>query len=152
MLDRLQVLVIENDDRTADLIFEGLATAFAPCVLEFTAALSIALHRLANIRFGVIFLDPLVANHGTASAIAAIRSVAPETPILLLLDRHHGLQDAETYDFRPSGCIYKDELKQRIWIERHIEQHICSKASSRSGQPVSSGRPKEIQFSIKTER
>lgn len=132
MLDKPQLLIIGNDDGIMELIFGQLVKAFGPCVLEFTSALSIARNRLADTTFDAILLDPSVANHGKDMAIAAVRSLAPETPLFLLLDRRYASQETEPYDFGPGGCLFKEELNQGIWVERDIEGLIYGKALPRN--------------------
>lgn len=132
MLDKPQLLIIGNDDEVMDLIFEQLVKAFGECILQFTSALSIACNSLADTSFDAILLDPLVANHGKEMAIAAIRCVAPETPVFLLLDRRRASLETEAHGLGPGGCLFKDELKQGIWVEREIERWIYSKTLERN--------------------
>lgn len=131
MLDKPQLLIIGNDDEVMDLVFQQLAEALGSCVLEFTSALSIACNSLADTRFDAIVLDPSVANHGTRSAIAVIRSVAPETPLLLLLDRRCLSREIEPRGGELGGSVFKDELKQGLWVEQYIERWVHGKSSSK---------------------
>lgn len=132
MLDKPQLLIIGNEDRVVDIIFEQLVKAFDSCVLEFTSALSIACNSLADVGFDAILLDLAVANHGAKAAVGAIRSLAPQTPLFLLLDRRCGLQKCEPDWLQPGGCLFKDELKQGIWVERNIEEWVYGRTLPRN--------------------
>jgi CheY-like chemotaxis protein len=119
MLCKLHVLVVEPDDAVMQLILEQLADEFGVCIyLECTSSVSIAYESLADTEFDAILFDLSLENHGGNTAIAAIRSFAPDTPLFLLLERGYELHQTELPGSNVVGCLFKDELGQRGWLKR----------------------------------
>jgi CheY-like chemotaxis protein len=119
MLCKLHVLVVEADDAVMQLILEQLADEFGVSVhLECTGNVSIAYESLTDTQFDAILFDLSLANHGGNTAIAVIRSLAPDTPLFLLLERGYELRQTESPGFNVADCLFKDELSQRAWLRR----------------------------------
>jgi CheY-like chemotaxis protein len=119
MLCKLHVLVVEQDDAVMQLILEQLADEFGVCIhLECTSSASIAYESLADTEFDAILFDLSLANHGGNTAVAAIRSLAADTPLFLLLERGYELQQTESPGTSAADCLFKDELRQRAWLRR----------------------------------
>lgn len=112
------ILIVGNEDGLMELIQEQLVKAMGRCVLEFTSALSIACNSLAQTTFDAVLLDLSVANHGQTRALAAIRSVAPKTPVFVLLDRNREFREVDSRGPAARGYLFKDELRHGSWISR----------------------------------
>lgn len=118
----LNVLVVEESDAVMELVIERLVQTFGGCSrLECTSKPSIACESLADTKFDAILLDASLANHRNHSgktALASIRSGAPDTPLFLLLDRNHQLQETESLTGGADGCLFKNELREQTWLRR----------------------------------
>jgi DNA-binding NarL/FixJ family response regulator len=113
------ILVIENDDATIQLILRQLMETFGEAIrLECTSALAIACESLSDTKFDAIFLDLSVANNSNCTVVPMLYSLAPNTPIFLLLDKGYQVQEVELSRLGPGGYLFKRELGKPDWANR----------------------------------
>lgn len=113
------ILVIENDDAAIQLILRQLIGAFGIDVkLECTSDLGIARESLAETKFDAIFMALSLANHNSCSVVPMIQSLAPDTPLFLLLDKSYQVQEVELSRLGPGGYLFRHELGERDWANR----------------------------------
>ena len=113
--DPIRILVVEdNPDQTVEeLLGDDFAVHRAADLDDAVAALQ------QGSGFGCVLLDPLLPGTDPLEALEAIRSLAPDAPILVLTKTANGglaldLRKAGVQDFLPKGEVDSETLRRAV--------------------------------------
>ena len=110
--DPVPILVVEDNQRYAELIERMLGTDFAP---ERAATLGDAVAAIQQGgRYSCILLDLLLPGTDRLEAVDAIRVVAPECPIVVLTGVDHGGIAVEAMQAGVQDYLYKGDIEPEI--------------------------------------
>jgi DNA-binding NarL/FixJ family response regulator len=118
MLCKLHILIVGGHDEVTQLIHDQLMGTFGAFLhLECASALPTACESLTDTDFDAIFFDLSLAKQNRDFALTALRSLAPNTPLFLLLDKDLPLHEIGSAEIGSGGCLLKEHLQQGAWLD-----------------------------------
>lgn len=126
--DPVKVLLIEDDPqdiRSIDEMLSGAASSghAAPFRLSTATRLATGLARLVNTAADVVLLDLTLPDANGVDAIASLRTLAPDTPIITLTDFEDEVMASETMQQGAQDTLVKGGLNG-VALERAIRHAI----------------------------
>ncbi|MCB2203319.1 PAS domain S-box protein [bacterium] len=112
--DQYQILLVEERDADAQLIEEALLQCSLPCVVTHTRRLSDALAQSQTTVFDVVMMDLFLSDSQGLDTFVAMRSNAPEVPMILLADADGIEMTAEAAKKGAEDLLHKDEISPAI--------------------------------------
>jgi len=109
-----QVLLIEERDADAQLIEEALLQCSLPCVVTHADRLSDALEQTLSTRFDVILMDLFLTDSQGLDTYVAMRSHAPQLPMILLTDSDSFEITSEAAKKGAQDVLKKDEISPAV--------------------------------------
>ena len=115
-MDRIsyQVLLIEERDADAQLIEEALLQCSLPCVVSHVRRLSDALEQTMSTTYDIVMLDLFLTDSQGLDTFVAMRSHAPQLPMILLTDSDSLETTSEAAKKGAQDVLKKDEISPAI--------------------------------------
>ena len=122
----IRILLVEDNPGDARVVAEALAESPADAFcMQWVNRLSAGIERLANGDIDVVLLDPCLPDSQGLQTLAAVRSAAPQVPVVVLsgmADEQFAVDavQASAQDYLVKGCVDQHSLRHslRYAIER----------------------------------
>lgn len=128
-----QVLLIEEREADAQLIEESLLQSSLPCTVTHVARLSDALEQTLSTAFDVILMDLFLTDSQGLDTFVAMRSHAPQLPMILLTDSDSLEVTSEAAKKGAQDVLNKDEISPAV-LEKTLFYAIERKRHERELQ------------------
>jgi PAS domain S-box-containing protein len=132
MMDKTayQVLLLEEREADAQLIEEALMQSSLPCVVTHVSRLSDALEQTMSTHYDVILMDLFLADSQGLDTFVAMRSHAPQLPMILLTDTDSLDVTSEAAKKGAQDVLDKDEISPAV-LEKTLYYAIERKRHER---------------------